>query len=112
RWRKSATAPNPSSRKTRRFTGLRSDIMTVADATLEEIRALLAPTVADAAVFDGWSEAAVDSAATAAGVNAAVARLAFPNGAMDMIAAWIGSVDSAMEQAFSPEDLAALPVRE
>ncbi|MFA7596710.1 MAG: COQ9 family protein [Novosphingobium sp.] len=86
--------------------------MTVADATLEEIRALLAPTVADAAVFDGWSEAAVDSAATAAGVNAAVARLAFPNGAMDMIAAWIGSVDSAMEQAFSPEDLAALPVRE
>ena len=82
------------------------------DATLEEIRALLAPAIADAAVFDGWSVAAVDSAARAAGVNEAVARLAFPDGAMDMIAAWIGSVNSAMEQAFSPEQLAAIPVRE
>lgn len=86
--------------------------MTAVDATLEEIRALLAPAVADAAAFDGWSTAAVDSAARAAGVDAAVARLAFPDGAMDMIAAWIGSVDSAMEQAFPAEELAALPVRE
>lgn len=83
-----------------------------ADATLEEIRALLAPAIADAAVFDGWSDAAVESAAAVAGVNPAIAHLAFQAGAMDMIAAWIGSVDSAMEQAFSPEALGAIPVRE
>ena len=35
--------------------------MIAADATLDEIRAGLAPAIAAAAVFDGWSDAALVS---------------------------------------------------
>jgi ubiquinone biosynthesis protein COQ9 len=86
--------------------------MTAEDATLDEIRALLAPAIADAAAFDGWSDAAVESAAAQMGVNPAVAHLAFPGGAMDMIAAWIGSVDAAMEAELGGDALASLKVRD
>ena len=44
---------------------------------LARIRRRLALSVGENAVFDGWSEAAVDSAALAIGVEPAVARLAF-----------------------------------
>lgn len=83
-----------------------------ADLTLDELRLELAPEIALAAIFDGWSDAAVTSASKAAGVDPAVARLAFPGGAMDMIAAWIASVDERMEAAFDREVLAQMPVRE
>lgn len=83
-----------------------------AEMTLDELRLALAPAVAEAAVFDGWSEAAVRSAAGLAGVNGDVAVLAYPGGAMDMIAAWIASVDAAMATAFPPERIAAMKVRE
>ncbi len=80
------------------------------DFTVDELRLALAPRIAAAAVFDGWSGEAVASAARAAGVDPAVAAYAFPGGAMDMIAAWIAHVDAAMAQAFTAETLAALPV--
>lgn len=83
-----------------------------ADLTLDELRLELAPRVATAAVFDGWSAAALAEAARAAGVDPAVARLAFPGGAMDMIAAWVDSVDARMERAFDREGLARMPIRE
>lgn len=92
--------------------GLPSDIMAPADATLDEIRALLAPAIADAAIFDGWSAQAVEGAARVTGIDPAVARLAFSAGAMDMVAAWVASVDSAMEAAWPEAELAAMPVRE
>lgn len=82
------------------------------EPTLDEIRLILAPLVADAASFDGWSDAAVENAAKDAGIDPAVARLAFPGGAMDMIAAWVAYVDAAMEAAFPPEKLAAMKIRE
>ena len=63
-------------------------------------------------MFDGWSTAAVEAAAAAHGVDPAVARLAFKGGAMDMIAAWIGSVDAAMAAELTLERLGNLPVRE
>ena len=85
--------------------------MDIRDLTLDELRLALAPAIADAAVFDGWSKAAVASAAKTLGADPAVAALAFPDGAMDMIAAWIGSVDAAMEQTHPAASLAALPVR-
>ncbi len=44
------------------------------DATLDDIRLALAPAIADAAVFDGWSKAAVEAAAGQHGVDPAVAR--------------------------------------
>jgi ubiquinone biosynthesis protein COQ9 len=87
-------------------------VTATADLTLDEMRLALAPAIADAAAFDGWSEAAVDSAALANQVDPAVARLAFPGGAMDMICAWIETIDQAMAGAFTPEALAAMKIRE
>lgn len=82
------------------------------DATLDEIRAALAPLIAANAGFDGWGDAARDMAADRAGVDRAVARLAFPGGAADMIAAWFAYVDAAMLAALPPERCATLKVRE
>jgi ubiquinone biosynthesis protein COQ9 len=86
--------------------------MVAADLTLDEMRAQLAPLIADAAAFDGWSDQAVSDAAARAGIDPAVARLAFPGGAIDMIAAWIETIDARMAESFSPEVIAAMPVRE
>jgi ubiquinone biosynthesis protein COQ9 len=42
--------------------------------TLEELELALAPAIADAAVFDGWTDAALVSASEAEGVDPDVAR--------------------------------------
>jgi ubiquinone biosynthesis protein COQ9 len=84
----------------------------LADATLEQIHTALAPAVAEAAVFDGWSDTAVETAAAQHGVKPEVARLAFPGGAMDMIAAWIETVDAAMAASLPAERIANLKIRE
>ena len=78
--------------------------------TLDELRLALAPAIASAASFDGWSEEAVASAAAEKGVDPAAAY-AFRGGAMDMIAAWIAEIDAQMRTALSAEALAAMPVR-
>lgn len=83
-----------------------------ADLTLDELKLALAPAIADAAVFDGWSDAALKSASEQEGVDPDVARLAFPGGAMDMIAAWIASVDVAMFAALPPETIATMKIRD
>jgi ubiquinone biosynthesis protein COQ9 len=83
-----------------------------ADLTLDELRVALAPDIAAAAIFDGWSDVALMSASDLAEVDPAVARLAFPGGAMDMITAWIASVDAKMEAAFDAGELAQRPIRE
>ena len=81
------------------------------DLTLDEIRAALAPAVADNAAFDGWSAAAREAAAATAGIDADVAALALPD-RMAMIDAWFESIDAAMLAALPPEALAAMKVRE
>ena len=80
--------------------------------TLAEMRLALAPAIARAAAFDGWSHAAVAEAARGQGIDPNVAALAFPGGAMDMIAAWIATVDQGMERAFGDGALLSLPIRE
>jgi ubiquinone biosynthesis protein COQ9 len=82
------------------------------DPTLDELRLQLAPLVAEAAIFDGWSDAALVGASEAAGVDPALARLAFSGGAIAMIEAWAASVDAKMEAAFDREVLAQMPIRE
>ncbi|MGH6786566.1 MAG: COQ9 family protein [Novosphingobium sp.] len=82
------------------------------DLTLDQLRLALAPALAEAAVFDGWGRAAVDSAAAAEGIDPAVAQLAFPDGSMDRIAAWIERIDADMAAALPPERLGNLPIRE
>lgn len=87
-------------------------VATTADETLDELRARLAPVIAANAAFDGWSKAGVRTAARAAGVDEDVALYAFSGGQMDMIDAWIASVDAAMVAALPPEKLAQMKVRE
>ena len=82
------------------------------DRTLDELRLALAPDIASAAVFDGWSDQALCQAAALAGVDTAVARLAFPGGPMDMICAWIASTDAQMKAAFADGHLLDLKVRD
>jgi ubiquinone biosynthesis protein COQ9 len=86
--------------------------MTQDDRTLDELRLALAPEVARAAVFDGWTDEALNQAAALAGVDPAVARLAFPGGPMDMICAWIDATDARMEAHFADGHLAALKIRD
>lgn len=86
--------------------------MNLAEANLDEIRTALAPAVAEAAVFDGWSDLAVDTAAAQHGVKGEVARLAFSGGSVGMISAWIATIDAAMEQALPNERIGNLPIRE
>lgn len=82
------------------------------DLTLDELRLAMAPTVAEAAIFDGWSGDAVAAAANDLAVDPDVAALAFPGGAMDMIAAWIETIDANMAEALPQAALARMPIRE
>lgn len=80
-------------------------------------RLRMGSAIANAAVFDGWSEAAIASAAAATGVAPEIADLAFAaetqNAAtMLMIDAWIDAIDAAMAEALPADMLATLPIRE
>ena len=87
------------------------------DMTLDELRLALAPEIAMAAMFDGWSDTALDMAADGLGVERPVARLAFPGKgtggrAMDMIDGWVASVDARMAAHFADGRLDNMPIRE
>ena len=82
------------------------------DMTLDELKAALAPRLGKHAGFDGWGEAALARAADELGVPADRARLAFPGGAAEMVDAWFDWVDKAMLNAFAPEQVAAMKIRD
>ncbi|MGI8704370.1 MAG: COQ9 family protein [Sphingomicrobium sp.] len=79
---------------------------------LQQLRERLALAVGENAVFDGWSRAAVDSAASQLGIDQAQARLAFPNAQVEMIDAYIQGVDREMAQRLPPEKLQGMKIRE
>lgn len=81
------------------------------DMTLDEVRAALAPILPRHAAFDGWRREAVTMAAEQCGIDADIATLAFPGGAMEMIDAWFESIDSRMREALPQEKLATLSIR-
>jgi ubiquinone biosynthesis protein COQ9 len=83
-----------------------------ADPTLDEVRAALAPIIARNAGFDGWSDAAVHAAADEAGVDRDVAKLAFKDNSIDMIDAWIDSIDLELAHRLTAEKLAAMKIRD
>ena len=83
-----------------------------ADPTLDEIRAALAPLVAQGAAFDGFSAAALEDAAGRLRIDADVARLAFPGGGRDMVDAWFADIDAAMAERWPAEKLAELKIRQ
>ena len=82
------------------------------DLTLDELREQLAPEIAANAAFDGWGDEALAMTAHAAGVDPGVAKLAFPNGAADMIDAWFAHVDRVMLAQLPPETLGSMKIRE
>jgi ubiquinone biosynthesis protein COQ9 len=79
---------------------------------LEEIRARIALPLGEHAVFDGWTQAAVDSAANQLGIDPAQARLAVPKDQAGKIDLYIKGVDRALEDWFTPERLEGLKIRE
>ena len=88
-----------------------------ADPTLDEIRDFLAPHIAREAAFDGWTKDAVINAARAENVDEELALLAFNIEGkridpMDMIDAWIQSIDAEMERRLPAEKLATMKIRE
>jgi ubiquinone biosynthesis protein COQ9 len=63
-------------------------------------------------VFDGWTKAAVDSAAGQLGTDPVQARLAMPKTQAGMIDTYIQEVDRALEAWFTPKRLEKLKIRE
>lgn len=82
-----------------------------ADPTLDEVRAALAPLIADNAAFDGWTQDALTLAADQAGVDQDIARLAFADGAVAMIDAWFAHIDGVMTIAVPAAALDQMKVR-
>lgn len=78
---------------------------------LEQLRRSLALAVGENAVFDGWTRAAVDSAAAQLGLDPIQARLAMPKGKARLIDCYIAEVDRALE-AWATEHVAGLKIRE
>ena len=83
----------------------------MSDPTLDEMREMLAAELPQHAAFDGWTPEALTLAADATGIDPAVAALAFPGGAMDMIDAWFAHIDHAMLENLPPETLSTMKVR-
>lgn len=87
------------------------------DPTLDEIRAYLAPHIAREAAFDGWTKEAVINAARAENVDEDLALLAFNIEGkridpMDLIDAWIESIDVETERRLPAEKLGTMKIRE
>lgn len=89
-----------------------ADIVLPADPTLDEMRAALGAVIPAHAVFDGWTDAALESAAKQLGLDPAHARLAFPDGAIGMIEAWYASIDARLVADFPPDRIAGMKIRE
>jgi ubiquinone biosynthesis protein COQ9 len=83
-----------------------------APSPLEQLRRRLALAVGENAVFDGWTQAAVDSAAGQLGLDPLQARLAMPKSQAGMIDLYIQEVDRALEAWFTPERLAGMKIRD
>ena len=79
---------------------------------LELLRRRLALAVGEHAVFDGWSRAAVDSAADQLKIDRAQARLAMSKTQAAMVDVYIQAVDRALEEHFTPKRLARMKIRE
>jgi ubiquinone biosynthesis protein COQ9 len=72
----------------------------------------LALAIGENAAFDGWTPAAVEAAARSEGVDPAVAALAAPAGAVELIDLYGRGVDKALAEALPPETLSAMKIRE
>ena len=81
------------------------------DYTVDEVRTWLPPFIAQEAAFDGWSDEALTNAANGQGIDPAIARLAFPDGPIDMVDQWILHIDAKMQRDFSEDKLSTMKIR-
>ncbi len=81
------------------------------EMTLDELKDALAPLLGSHAAFDGWTPRALEMAAQELGAPPERARIAFPGGAAEMIDAWFDWADRSMLEAFPPERIDAMKVR-
>jgi ubiquinone biosynthesis protein COQ9 len=79
---------------------------------LEEIREKIALALGENAVFDGWTGAAVDSAANQLGIDPDQARLAVPKEQVGKIELYIQGVDRALGAALPAQGLEGVKIRE
>ena len=79
---------------------------------LEQLRRRLALAVAENAVFDGWTQKAVEAAANQLGIDPAQARLAMPKGQAAVIDLYIQGVDRALQDRLAADRLTSMKIRE
>lgn len=87
-------------------------IVPIAEMTLDELRGPLIEALVTHVPFDGWSEAALARAATQLGIPPERARIVFPGGAVDMIAAYIARADAHMRAELQARGIDRLKIRE
>jgi ubiquinone biosynthesis protein COQ9 len=78
---------------------------------LEQLRRSLALAVGENAPFDGWTRAAVDSAAGQLGLDPVQARLAMPKTKSGLITVYIDGVDRSLE-AWAAEHVPGMKIRD
>lgn len=88
------------------------DTIPFAEMTLDELRPHLVEAMLPHVPFDGWTETALEAAAAELGVKPAVARLAFPGGAFQMVDAYIRTADANMVAALDNPEFHGLKVRQ
>lgn len=89
-----------------------NDQLAIEDLTLAELRPVLVDALLAHVPFDGWTEAALERAAEDLGIPANRARLAFPEGAVDMVDAFTERADAAMAARLEALDVRSMKIRE
>lgn len=79
---------------------------------LETARAAILARALEHVPFDGWTEAAIAKGARDAGVEAGLARLAFPDGPADLARAYAARADARMLAALDAKALEKMRIRE
>lgn len=89
-----------------------NESLPVSEMTLDEMRPHLVDAMLAHVPFDGWGWQALDAAASDLNVVPAAARLAFPDGAIDMVDAYTARADARMEAAMRALPLDSMKIRE
>jgi len=79
---------------------------------IAEARARLLEAALPHVVFDGWTRTTLEAAIAESGVDAGLARLAFPRGGIDLALAFHDNADRELAEELARTDLSALRIRE
>ena len=83
-----------------------------AEMTLDELRPVLIEAMLPHVPFDGWSAKAAEAAGADLGLPAGRARIVFPGGAAEMVAAYLEFADARMRRALETRGLHNLKIRD